>query len=247
MVRSVKYKIMNYQKEISVLDKGFCKYISHHGDDAMIPRIARVSTGSENKGDEQDKKLLNYLYKNFHSSPFEFANITYLLKLPLFARDQIVRHRTAKVNIMSLRYQEAKDEFYIPSIWRRQDTKSRQSSIIDDTFEPRLEYAGEEYTNENVADGLNEFSNDSYAVYNSLVKSGVAKEMARVVLGTNLYTYMYIQFDLNNLIKFFRLRIHSHAQYEVRCYAEAMFEIFQELFPWCAECYDKYKMQIKEV
>lgn len=233
--------------EINCLDHGFVRYDSHHGKDSDIPRIARVSTGSENKGEEQDKKLLSYLYKNLHSSPFEFCNITYLLKLPLFVRSQIVRHRMAKINEMSLRYQEAKDEFYIPSQWRQQDTKNRQNSIVNENWSPELEWRGVQYNGEDLKDGLGELSGDTYSAYSSLVNSGAAKEMARVVLGSNLYTYMYIQFDLNNLTKFLNLRNHAHAQYETRIYAVAMETIFAEKFPWTHEVYKKYKMKMTEV
>lgn len=247
---------MSYTKEIPILDKGFVKYIGHFGDDALIPRIARVSTGSENKGEAQDKKLLHYLYKNLHSSPLEFANITYLIKCPLFVRDQIVRHRMLKVNILSLRYQEATDEFYIPEEWRKQDTKNRQNSIGGENWNPviypaeetvdieaRTIYNSPDVTANEVFEGL---TKNEYATYQKLVDAGIAKEMARMVLGTNLYTYMYIQGDLNNLTKFFRLRCHEHCQFETRKFAEGMYEIFKELYPWTAECYEKYKFGVIE-
>lgn len=229
--------------EIKCLDLGSVSYYDHLGSDSDIPRIARVSTGSENKGDEQDKKLLGYLYRNMHSSPFEFCNITYKLKCPLFVRDQIVRHRTMKFNIHSFRYSEPDEEFYVPAKWRKQDIKNRQASTPDSNFD-FVEFNDVKLTQN---DALEQHNQKSYELYKSLIKSGVAREMARMVLGTNIYTAMYINVDLNNLMKFFRLRLHEHAQFEVREYAKAMFTIFEQLYPMCAEVYKKYKMEIKEV
>jgi thymidylate synthase (FAD) len=224
------------KETISVLDKGFVQYKGHYGNDALIPSIARVSTGSQNKGDEQDKKLLKYLYKNSHSSPFEFCNITYLFKCPLFVRDQIIRHRTASVNCLSQRYQEVTDDFYIPDDWRKQDTKNRQGSLKVDKFE--------NLTHGDISNSLEKQCEQIYKGYKSLLKLGVAKEMARMMLPTNTYTLMYFQMDLNNLMKFFKLRCHPHAQYETRLYAWAMYDIFEILFPWCSEI---FKEQNKEL
>ncbi len=178
-----------------------------------------------------------------NSSPFEFCNITYKLKLPLFVRDQIVRHRTMKFNIHSFRYSEPDEEFYIPEVWRKQDVKNRQGSIEDTNFDS-VKVDGYFYT---PTEALQRHNQLSYETYQGLIKSGVARELARMVLGTNIYTAMYINVDLNNLMKFFRLRLHEHAQYEVREYAKAMFEIFKQVYPWCAEIYSKYKMEIKEI
>lgn len=239
---------MNFSKEINVLDHGKVIYYNHLGEDADIPRIARVSTGSLNKGETQDRKLLNYLYRNSHSSPFEFCSITYKLDLPLFVRDQIVRHRTGKYNIHSFRYSQPEEKFYVPKEWRRQAVKNHQDSIQEKNFNPHiLTFDSVGHAMEaNATNFVADFSKQSYELYQQLLDKGVARELARMVLGTNIYTSMYIQMDLNNLMKFFRLRLHSHAQYEVRIYAAAMFEIFAELFPWCAECYNKYTIEIIE-
>jgi len=233
--------------KINILDEiGAVYYDGHYGCDSDIPRIARVSTGSLNKGEEQDKKLLSYLYRNNHSSPFEFCSITFKLDLPLFVRDQVVRHRCGKYNIHSFRYSQPEEKFYVPKEWRKQADKNHQDSIQQTGFNPHIitsDGTGHMWE----ADATNfikDTSKQSYELYEELLKAGIAREMARMVLGTNIYTSMYMQMDLNNLMKFFRLRIHPHAQYEVRVYAEAMFSIFEQLFPHCAECYKKYKMII---
>lgn len=222
--------------QIKVLDSGYVEYQGHFGTDQDIPRIARVSTGSENKGEAADKKLLNYLYRNSHSSPFEFCNITYKLKLPLFVRDQIVRHRTGKYNIHSFRYAEPEEEFYLPIEFRRQAVKNHQSS--EGTFS--------DSENNDIFVILQTQAIQQYRDYKRLIDMGVAREMARMILGTNCYTYVFMQMDCSNLMKFFRLRLSDHAQQEVREYAAAMYEIFKSKFPWCAECYEKYSLEIKD-
>lgn len=222
--------------KILCLDKGFVQYAGHYGNDFLIISTARVSTGSKNKGDEQDKKLLKYLYKNNHSSPFEFCNITFLLKCPLFVRDQFVRHRTGKFNIMSLRYQEVNGDFYIPDKWRAQDLKNRQNSLFVDSFN--------NISHEELNSILIKECESIYNVYKKMIELGVAKEMARMILPTNLYTMMYIQMDLNNLMKFFKLRCHKHAQYESRIYAWAMYDIFLLLFPWCENIFREYNSEL---
>jgi thymidylate synthase (FAD) len=217
--------------KIKCLDKGHVQCQGYYGTDSLIASTARVSTGSSNKGDEQDKKLLKYLYKNHHSSPFEFCNITFLLKCPLFVRDQFVRHRTGKFNIMSLRYQEVEDEFYIPEKWRAQDTKNRQNSLSVDSFN--------DTSHEELSLILNNQCQSVYTCYKKMIDLGIAKEMARMILPTNLYTMMYIQMDLNNLMKFFKLRCHPHAQYESRMYAWTMYDIFLILFPRCENIFQE--------
>jgi thymidylate synthase (FAD) len=161
-----------------------------------------------------------------------------------------------KVNILSLRYQEAADEFYIPDEWRKQDIKNRQNSVGGENWNPviypaeenvdvesRTIYNSPDVTATEVFEGL---TKNEFAVYEKLVDAGIAKEMARMVLGTNLYTYMYTQGDLNNLTKFFRLRCHEHCQFETRVIAEGMYSIFKDLFPVVAECYEKYQVKMVE-
>jgi len=221
-------------KEIKVLDKGYVRYIDHLGSDSRIVEAARVSYRSPSKGEEKDRKLLNYLYKNKHTSPFEMVEVTFNIKLPLFVQAQLVRHRTANLNQISARYTKMVDEFYFPEAWRYQDTKNKQGSIDGDNFNPRVLFNGEKY---NATEATKKFCDQAYRLYEEMIESGIAREMARMVLPQNLYTEIYWKCDGNNLLKFFKLRMDEHAQYEIRQYANAMFTIFEELFPWTAAAY----------
>lgn len=220
---------------IPVLDYGYVRYVDHLGSDQRICEAARISYLSASKGDEKDKKLLFYLYKSSHSSPFEQCNITFNIKLPLFVQGQMVRHRMQRLNQVSARYTEMKDEFYNPFKWRIQDTKNKQGSLNT-----------EELDDQWLSKKVEAFCDDSYQQYKSLLDAGVAREMARMVLPQNLYTEIYSNWDLNNLMKFFKLRMDSHAQWEIQQYANGMFEIFEKIYPWCAEAYKTYTWELKE-
>lgn len=232
---------------IKVLDHGFVRLVDWMGSDQRILEAARISYKSPSKGEEQDKKLLGYLYKNRHTSPFEQCVITFNIKLPLFVQGQMVRHRTQRLNQVSARYTELPSEFYIPSVWRKQDVKNKQSSLIDNEWQPTLEYNGRiNVGHSDVSELFSEYCQDSYAAYQSLINNGVSREMARMLLPQNIYTEIYSQWDLHNLMHFFRLRLDSHAQHEIREYAKAMYEIFQNLYPWCDEAFKKYQWILKD-
>lgn len=227
---------------IKVLDKGFVRYVDNLGTDERIVESARISYMSPSKGHEQDKKLIKYLLHNKHTSPFEQANITFNIKMPIFCMRQFVRHRTFRLNEMSARYTELPKDFYIPEIWRTQDTKNKQGSIIEEKYvEPQLVVPHRDDEGHMGEDGANKYLKDhceySFALYESMLTAGIAREMARMVLPVNIYTEIYVNCDLNNLIKFFNLRLDEHAQWEIRQYAKAMFEIFKELYPWTAEAF----------
>jgi thymidylate synthase (FAD) len=237
---------MNKGHTIKVLDKGYVRFIDNFGDDKRIVESARISYKSPSKGDEQDKKLLFYLWKNRHTSPFEQNSITYNIKLPLFVQAHLVRHRTQRLNQVSARYTEMVDEFYIPKEWRKQDTKNKQSSVNDKSIMLREHYESLTANTYKLTEALEDICKNSYELYQKMLESGVSREMARMVLPQNLYTEIYSNWDLNNLMKFFSLRINDHAQEETRVYAQAMYDIFKELYPWCAEAYEKYKWKLIE-
>lgn len=221
---------------IRVLDHGFLRLIDWMGDDSRIVEAARISYKSPSKGEEQDKKLLAYLYKNKHTSPFEQCVITFNIKLPLFVQGQMVRHRTQRLNQVSARYTELPEEFYIPDKWRRQDNKNKQGSSGE--FDNEMNWA--------ITCDFERYCNKSYGYYQSLLNSGVSREMARMVLPQNIYTEIYSQWDLHNLMHFLNLRLDNHAQYEIREYAKAMCSIFEQLYPWTHEAFTKYKFELTE-
>ena len=229
---------MNKGFEIKVLDHGFVRYVDHMGTDLDIVEAARVSYHSPSKGDEADKKLLHYLYKNRHTSPFEMCKVKFNIKMPIFVMRQFVRHRMQNLNEVSARYTQLPNEFYIPEEWREQDTKNKQGSKFS-------------------AQGINwqlhhkkvlEIAcQHSYETYELFLAAGIAKEMARFILPVNIYTEIYCCWDLKNLIHFFSLRDDPHAQWEHQQYGKAMKSICAELFPWVIEAYEKFKFEIKEI
>jgi thymidylate synthase (FAD) len=236
---------------LPVLNHGFVRLIDWLGSDLRIAESARISYQSPSKGEEADKKLINYLYKNQHTSPFEQCKITFNIKLPLFVAGQYNRHRMQNLNYISFRYTEAKEEFYIPRQidWRRQDTKNKQGSLPDPLFLPMLEGGTD------IKDGVYyvqtsnvvyNFCKDALTLYKKLLEVGISREMSRMILPQNLYTECYSTWDLHNLMHFLTLRLDPHAQWEIQEYAKAMEQITQELFPWTFEAYHKYYWELKE-
>lgn len=214
---------------IQVLDHGFVRYIDHMGTDSRIIEAARISYKSPSKGEEADKKLLQYLYKNKHTSPFEMVKVTLNIKLPIFVMRQYVRHRMQNLNEVSARYSELPGEFYIPAKWRAQDIKNKQGSV-----EAALDHAG-------LSALLKVESDRAYQTYQAMLNQGVAREMARFILPVNIYTEIYACWDMKNLIHFITLREDSHAQAEIQEYGRAIKEICTALFPWTMEAYEAFK------
>lgn len=215
---------------------GYVRYIEHLGTDQRIVEAARVSYKSPSKGLEQDKKLLEYLFKNRHTSPFEQCSITFNIKFPIFLMRQFVRHRMFRLNEVSARYTELPEEFYLPKTWREQDTKNKQSSLESNTIEQQ--------TCTNLA--VIAYDN-AYETYEELIARGVSKEQARFVLPVGIYTEIFVNCDLHNLMHFLRLRLDGHAQSEMRDVAQAMHTIAYDLFPWTFDAFKKYKLTMVEV
>lgn len=234
--------------EIPVLDHGYVRLIDWMGTDERICEAARISYKSPSKGEESDKKLLQYLWKNKHSSPFEMCKITFNIKLPIFVMRQYVRHRMQNLNEMSARYTELPDEFYIPKEWRKQDIKNKQGSMVELDWNHINDTPGAECSiNQSFSQQLLTHCENSYELYKKMISDGVAREMARMVLPINIYTEIYCCWDLKNLTHFIQLREDSHAQFEVQEYARAIKEMSSKLFPWTIEVFDKYKWKLEEL
>ena len=226
--------MMNKGHTIPILGNGFVRYVDHLGSDLRVVEAARISYKSPSKGSDQDKKLLFYLYRHRHTSPFEQCNITFNIKMPIFVMRHFVRHRTFRLNEWSARYSELADEFYMPDPWRKQDVKNKQSSVAGELNHARL------------TSQVDAFNQKAYATYQDLLAQGVARELARLVLPVSIFTEIYVNCDLHNLLHFLRLREEAHAQYEIREVARGMREIAQELFPWTFEAFNKYSVEVKE-
>jgi thymidylate synthase (FAD) len=222
-------------KEIKVLDKGFIRLVDYYGSDSRIVQSARVSYGAGTKTVREDKMLIDYLWMNEHTSPFEQVVFTFHCKLPIFIARQWIRHRTARVNEISGRYSVMKDEFYIPDEKHvsLQSKDNKQGRATDDVpAELRAK----------VLDIINSNNKTSFEHYESMVEDGIAKELARISLPLNLYTEWYWQIDLKNLLHFLKLRMDHHAQYEIREYANAMAEVVKVVCPYVWESFEEHTL-----
>ena len=190
--------------------------VDHMGDDLTVVNAARVSFGKKKEVfDFGDTRLIKFLAKHDHWSPFGHCSMQFHIKAPIFVARQLVKHQVGLVwNEISRRYVDDEPEFYIPKEWRlRADDKKQGSS------EETIEY--------NI-DGSIQFVTQTY---NNLLKANVAPEMARMVLPQNLYTEYYGTVNLSNLLKFIDLRIHEGAQWEIQEMAKGMLEIITKLYP----------------
>ena len=241
--------------EVSVLDKGFVRLVGYlvdlvdtepddtgfrvpHGHtlDAQIVRAARVSYGKGTKTLRDDERLIRYLLKHEHWSPFEMVEFKFHVKAPIFVVRQWFRHRTASVNEVSARYSIVEDEYYIPEYWRLQDTKNRQGSV------GKLD----ELTNAYATDAYTEAVETAFEAYKSLLSAGVAREMARMVLPQSVYTQFYWKQDLRNLLHFLKLRLDEHAQWEIRQYAQAILQLIEPLVPVTVQAWREIVLEAKQ-
>lgn len=223
---------------IPVLDHGFVRYIDHMGTDTRIVEAARISYRSPSKGADADQKLLEYLWKNKHTSPFEMVKVTMNIKLPIFVMRQYVRHRMQNLNEVSARYTELPKEFYTPTVWRVQDVKNKQGSGAAD--EKPAEWHAQ------LTEDLIKHCDASYDLYQSMLDRGVAREMARMVLPVNIYTEIYACWDMKNLLHFITLRDDGHAQSEIQEFGRAIKTVCRKLFPGVIKAYEKYQWKLVE-
>ncbi len=222
-------------KEFPVLDHGFVRLVDYLGSDDRIVQSARVSYGSGTKTYRQDKGLINYLLRNDHTSPFEQVNFTFHVKMPIFVARQWIRHRTGRVNEISGRYSVMSDECYLPD----PDHINKQS---DDNKQGRVAEAVDEQTAQQVLDLLRDDQKRSYETYQTLLDMGIARELSRIDLPLSLYTEWYWQMDLHNLLHFLKLRLDSHAQYEIRVYAQTILEMVRRVCPIATEAFEEHKL-----
>jgi thymidylate synthase (FAD) len=214
---------------LHVLDKGIVELKSSMGGDLFVVAAARVSNGltleESSKGEDGDFKLIRYLMKHRHGTPFEHAVFTFYVKCPLFVRSEWHRHRIASYNEISGRYVQYDPEFYVPSEWRVPGATNKQGSSS-----PESSPQTDEWNNQNLG-VLTRATRDAYASYLLLLDNGVAKEMARMILPLNLYTQFYFTVNARSLMNFLSLRNAEDAQYEIRQYAVALESIFLGLMP----------------
>ena len=215
-------------EKIDVLDKGFVRLIDFMGGDERAVNSARVSFGGESKGEEKDKKLIKYLLEHSHHTPFEHCCFQFHVACPIYVARQWFRHRWASYNEVSARYTEVKDEFYMPSEFRAQDTHNKQGSL-----------ASSDLDNKKLSQIYEKSVEASYAAYKKLLEAGVAREMARGILPVCQYTQFYWSVNARSLLNFISLRADGHAQKEIRDYADTIAKIFEEKMPWTWEAFNK--------
>jgi thymidylate synthase (FAD) len=221
---------MEFQKR-DVLDKGFIEVVDKLGSDLTVVNSARVSFGKrKTEFDDKDRKLVKFLVKNKHWSPFRHIMVQFHVKAPEFVMRQWYKHvvgietssssaaKDHAWNEISGRYVPVSD-FYTPSNWRRQSENNKQASegSIDDQ--------------QAAADVYNNVMDSILHSYDKLLELGVAKEQARMILPLNQYTEVYWTASFQAIMNFIELRDESTAQWEIQQYAKAMKELMLELFP----------------
>lgn len=216
-----------------VLDHGFIRIIDYMGDDHAIDSAARMSYGEGTKRKNEAQGLINYLMKHHHTSPFEMCEIKLHVKLPIFVARQWLRHRMANVNEYSARYSIMEREFYIPASEHIQPQSNTNKQGRDGAFD--------EATSLNLREWLQDHSENSYNLYENLCADDLARETARMVLPTNIYTQFYWKIDLHNLFHFLMLRADPHAQKEIRDYAELLEWIVMGWVPMAWDAYRVYR------
>ncbi|NQV41664.1 MAG: FAD-dependent thymidylate synthase [Candidatus Marinimicrobia bacterium] len=210
----------------------FVRLINTMGSDVEIVNGARVSFGKRREElDDKDKVLIQYLADERHTSPFEHVAFTFHVKCPLFVTRQWHRHRTWSYNEISRRYTSMNLEFYVPMAYRQQAETNRQAST-DDLVE-------ETKDGKNIHDLVEAHTAGAFEFYEELIKQGVAREQARMVLPQNMYTEMYATVNLHNLIHFVELRIHTGAQWEIQQYALKLLDLAEEAAPFAIKAIRK--------
>lgn len=218
---------------IDVLDHGFARLVDSMGSDLSVVRAARVSYDAAwRTGEDQgsDHRLINYLWKNHHTSPFEAVTFTFEVKAPIFVFRQWHRHRTWSFNELSARYRELPEEFYVPKPEHIgvQSKDNKQGRDIDT----------EQYNAEAAAEIINVACRAAFADYKNLLACDVPRELARSVLPVATYSHMFATVDLLNLMKFWSLRSHGHAQYEIRQFSDATKELVRGIVPVCVSAWE---------
>lgn len=213
-------------ESIDVLDHGFVRLVDSMGSDLSIVRAARVSydaawRAGENEG--SDHRLINFLWRNRHTTPFESVTFTFEIKAPIFVFRQWHRHRTWSYNELSARYRELSEEFYVPApeIIGVQSKNNKQGRTLGSTFDERGW----------IAKIIREQNRTAFATYRQLLDADVPRELARSVLPVATYSHMFATVNLLNLLRFLSLRCDSHAQYEIRVYADAMRDLARTVAP----------------
>jgi thymidylate synthase (FAD) len=231
---------------IPVLDHGFVRVIDYMGDDSAIVQAARVSYGRGTKAANEDRGLIRYLMRHRHSTPFEMCEVKYHVKLPIFVARQWIRHRTSNVNEYSARYSILDREFYIPAPENlaAQSSSNRQGrgDVLEGSEAARVLDLLREDATRNYDHYIEMLNEDEQGQVLDASRQGLARELARMNLTLNAYTQWYWKCDLHNLFNFLALRADSHAQFEIRAFAEAMLTTVEAWVPMAYAAFRDYRL-----
>ncbi len=227
-------QLQQFQEPLPILNHGHVRLVDVFGDDHRVVEMARNSYGNpEMPGQGKvDEGLIRYLMRNEHMSPFEGPVILLDVKAPIFVLRQWLRHRTASLNELSGRYTTMADEFYTPEQWRAQSVDNKQGSSGLLSREAQ----------EEIAEDTLALREHIQRVYQRRLALGAAKELARIDLPLSQYSRMYWQMDLRNLLHFLHLRQDSHAQWEIREYADRIAKIVQVWMPQTWQAFMDYSV-----
>ena len=224
-----------------VLDKGFVEVIDSLGTDLTVANAARVSFGKrKTTWDKTDARLVRYLAKHKHFSPFRHLQVQFHVKAPEFVMRQWYKHvvgiettsssatKDHAWNEISGRYVPVED-FYIPDVWRKQSDDNKQASagVLDDLQQKRMD------------DTYNQYMRQVNMAYHRMIKAGMAKEQARIVLPLSQYTEVYWTASFQAIMNFIELRDESTAQWEIQQYARVIKDLMLEIYPETTKIWGK--------
>ena len=217
--------------KIELLDHGFIRLVDFQGSDLSIVRNARVSYDAAwraGKDGHGDAKLINYLYNHGHNTPFEAVTATFEVKAPIFVFRQWHRHRTQSYNELSARYRELPEEFYVPEIPKINKQSDDNKQMRTDDVHPRAN---------SIQRQLESAQLIAHGLYKTLLAEGCPRELARTVLPLGTYSHMFATANLHSWFNFCRERMHEHAQYEIRVYAEAILGQLRKIAPVATQAF----------
>ncbi|MBY3136522.1 FAD-dependent thymidylate synthase [Rhizobium laguerreae] len=231
---------------IPVLDHGFVRVVDYMGDDSAVVQAARVSYGRGTRQVSEDRGLINYLLRHWHTTPFEMAEIKLHVKMPIFVARQWIRHRMANVNEYSARYSVLDREFYIPAPDQlaAQSVQNRQGrgNVVGQAEAERILELLKDDSQRSYDHYLDMLNHDESGKPIDENRQGLARELARMNLSLNFYTQWYWKTDLHNLMNFLRLRADSHAQYEIRVYADIILGVLKKWVPLTYEAFREHRL-----
>jgi len=207
---------------VQVGNNGFVALVDAMGSDLSVVNAARVSMGKRHDVfTPEDEKLIQYLAREGHTSPFRHAFLSFHVKCPLFVKGQFDKHQVGiSINTISGRYVQTADDWYVPSSLRKAADNVKQGSK-DESVDEEFFLLGE----------MNHHYQESLNLYNDLIESGVCREQARMVLPQGMNTEFYMSGSLQAFVHFIKLRTDSHAQKEIQDYGFAFKELVSPLFP----------------